>query len=163
QNTMQTDHVLKTGEDSYWKRDDNSFNRWGDYSATCVDPANDSDFWTVQEYAVPHVGSVTNRSGQWATWWGNVTVTLPGTTILARRRPSAARKAPPMALMSALQKKLASRITRGTRVAHRFGTIGPHRPMAASPLTRLAALWTRCLRFTLEAASMRSLRSPATT
>ena len=68
QNTMQTDHVLKTGEDSYWKRDDNGLNRWGDYSATCVDPVNDSDFWTAQEYTVPHVGSVTNRSGQWATW-----------------------------------------------------------------------------------------------
>ena len=52
-------------------------NRWGDYSATQVDPLNDGDFWTVQEYSRPHVGSLTNLSGRWAVWWGNVSVTVP--------------------------------------------------------------------------------------
>ena len=31
--------------------DNNGINRWGDYSSTVVDPVNDTDFWTVQEYA----------------------------------------------------------------------------------------------------------------
>lgn len=79
-NTMQTERAFKTGEDSYWKQQTNSTpnrNRWGDYSATCVDPLNDGDFWTLQEYSTPHVGSLVNFSGRWAVWWGNVTVTVP--------------------------------------------------------------------------------------
>lgn len=78
-NTMQTERAFKAGEDSYWKQQSGgpARNRWGDYSATCVDPANDGDFWTVQEYSTPHVGSLTNFSGRWAVWWGNVTVTVP--------------------------------------------------------------------------------------
>ncbi len=78
-NTMQTERAFKAGEDSYWKLQSGTplRNRWGDYSATWVDPVNDSDFWTVQEYSVPHVGSLTNLSGRWAVWWGNVTVAVP--------------------------------------------------------------------------------------
>lgn len=30
-----------------------SNDRWGDYSATTLDPADDWSFWTVQEYADP--------------------------------------------------------------------------------------------------------------
>src|SRR5437867_769099 len=40
-NTMQTERSFKNGEDSYWKRDSGSRNRWGDYSATSVDPLDD--------------------------------------------------------------------------------------------------------------------------
>jgi hypothetical protein len=78
-NTMQVDRAFKTGADSYWKQQAGTppQNRWGDYSATCVDPINDSDFWTVQEYATSHVGSLVNGSGRWAVWWGNVTVPRP--------------------------------------------------------------------------------------
>lgn len=79
-NTMQSERAFKAGEDSYWKQQTNSTpyrNRWGDYSATCVDPVNDGDFWTVQEYSRPHVGSLVNSSGRWAVWWGNVAVTVP--------------------------------------------------------------------------------------
>ena len=43
-NTMQTERAFKNGEDSYWKKDGNNLNRWGDYSATSVDPVNDADF-----------------------------------------------------------------------------------------------------------------------
>jgi hypothetical protein len=80
QNSMQVERAFKAGEDSYWKQDTSGNpykNRWGDYSATCVDPVNDGDFWTVQEYTTPHVGTVTNLSGRWAVWWGNVTVVVP--------------------------------------------------------------------------------------
>ena len=81
-NAMQTEVAFKNGEDSYWKQQpaQSGFparNRWGDYSATQVDPLNDSDFWTVQEYATPHVGTLINGSGRWGVWWGNVTVIRP--------------------------------------------------------------------------------------
>jgi hypothetical protein len=66
--------VLKAGEGVYWK---GSPNRWGDYSATQPDPVNDGSFWTIQEYALPHVGTLTNFSGRWATWWGQVAITNP--------------------------------------------------------------------------------------
>lgn len=84
-NTMQTERAFKDGEDSYWKQQSGSppRNRWGDYSATCVDPVNDGDFWTLQEYSTPHVGSLTNFSGRWAVWWGNVTVNIPTNNAFA--------------------------------------------------------------------------------
>ncbi len=37
--------------------------RWGDYSHTEVDPTNNLDFWTVQEY---------QNGGGWDTWWAKV-------------------------------------------------------------------------------------------
>src|SRR5260221_49897 len=71
--TMQVERSFKAGEDSYYKQQPASGpiparNRWGDYSAACVDPLNDKDFWTVQEYSTPHVGSLINFSGRWAVW-----------------------------------------------------------------------------------------------
>src|SRR5260221_10076984 len=51
-NTLQSDAVLKAGEGPYYKVGVTSQkNRWGDYSSTVVDPANDLDMWTIQEYA----------------------------------------------------------------------------------------------------------------
>jgi hypothetical protein len=44
-----------------------SRNRWGDYSATHVDPVNGRDFWTIQEYA----DAVENR---WRTRWARIAV-----------------------------------------------------------------------------------------
>jgi len=41
-------------------------NRWGDFSATCIDPRNDTDFWTIQESS--YVGAAPN----WYTWWASV-------------------------------------------------------------------------------------------
>ncbi len=41
-----------------------SRNRWGDYSNTCVDPADDLTLWTIQEYA-----AASNNNG---TWWGKL-------------------------------------------------------------------------------------------
>jgi hypothetical protein len=58
--------LLKAGEAPYYKVFDGEDNRWGDFSATVVDPADDTSFWTLQEYAkLP----VSGRS-QWGTWWG---------------------------------------------------------------------------------------------
>lgn len=63
--------VLKSGEGYYEKDMGTGVNFWGDYSAAVVDPANDVDFWTNQEYAAPPVGNG-NGSGRWGTWWGRI-------------------------------------------------------------------------------------------
>ena len=79
-NTLRADTVLKAGEAPYVKTFGGSRNRWGDYSSTLVDPVNDTDMWTIQEYAA------TPRSGfdRWGTWWGRVVpplVVTPFVTI----------------------------------------------------------------------------------
>ena len=43
--------LLKAGEGSYVRPADDGRNRWGDYSATVVDPLDPRSFWTFQEYA----------------------------------------------------------------------------------------------------------------
>ncbi|RLD10890.1 MAG: hypothetical protein DRI44_04855, partial [Chlamydiae bacterium] len=70
-NVMQGVRLLKTGEDYYYKTFGGADNRWGDYSATCVDPANDLKFWTIQEYARQDVGTGANDD-RWGTWWGEI-------------------------------------------------------------------------------------------
>ena len=73
--------LLKAGEAPYFKAFRGSENRWGDFSATTVDPADDTSFWTLQEYAMTHDtftdnnNNVVDRS-RWGTWWGKFT---PGT------------------------------------------------------------------------------------
>ena len=49
--------TIKAGEDSYVKDFGSGRVRWGDYSATVVDPADDTTFWTIQEYAAMDVGA----------------------------------------------------------------------------------------------------------
>ncbi len=62
--TLRADTVMKAGLASYYKDFGTGDNRWGDYSATVVDPVNDLDLWTMQEYA--------GTNNTWGTWWGNV-------------------------------------------------------------------------------------------
>src|SRR5438309_3810316 len=73
-NTLQSDTVLKAGEGPYYKIGMTSQkNRWGDYSSSVVDPANDIDMWTIQEYAATPAGTgANNGNGRWGTWWGRV-------------------------------------------------------------------------------------------
>lgn len=59
--------LLKAGEAPYFKPFENK-NRWGDYSNTVVDPLNDFDMWTIQEYAA----SPSILSDRWGTWWGRI-------------------------------------------------------------------------------------------
>jgi hypothetical protein len=74
--TMQLVFLLKEGEQSYFKVFSGTENRWGDYSATVVDPDGNLRFWTVQEYAMTHDtfidrnNNVVDRS-RWGTWWGS--------------------------------------------------------------------------------------------
>ena len=64
-NTLRDDTVLKAGLATYSKTGTGTSNRWGDYSSTVVDPVNDTDMWTIQEYA-------DSPSDRWATWWGRI-------------------------------------------------------------------------------------------
>jgi hypothetical protein len=67
--TAETVAVLKAGEAPYFKTFTSGVNRWGDFSATVVDPTDDTSFWTLQEYAESPVGGIS----QWGTWWGKFT------------------------------------------------------------------------------------------
>jgi len=77
-NTFDLETIFKAGTSPYFKTGSLGTNRWGDYSATMPDPINDTDFWTIQEFATNYVGSLTNNSGRWCTWWGKVSMLLPG-------------------------------------------------------------------------------------
>ena len=66
--------ILKAGEGPYLKTYGHGRNRWGDYSNTQVDPADDTSLWTIQEYAGTPVG-VGDGAGRWSTWWGRVSGT----------------------------------------------------------------------------------------
>ncbi|MEE9294680.1 MAG: DUF4215 domain-containing protein, partial [Phycisphaerae bacterium] len=70
--------LLKAGVAPYWKtfQSPSQRNRWGDYSATVLDPRDLHTFWTVQEYAeapfVPGPGGTCAKDGaRWGTWWGS--------------------------------------------------------------------------------------------
>ncbi len=43
--------LTKAGVNEYQRLDSSTRNRWGDYSATVVDPSNPLSFWTFQEFA----------------------------------------------------------------------------------------------------------------
>ncbi len=73
--TMRDPVTYKEGEDYYEKTGGGPSNRWGDYTHTVVDPSNDRDMWTIQEYAQARV-SATNGLGtndsRWGTYWAKV-------------------------------------------------------------------------------------------
>jgi len=74
-NTLRTNALMKAGEATYVKTFGGPENRWGDYSNAAVDPVNDLDMWTIQEYASsPHFPDAFDF-GRWGTWW----VKIPGT------------------------------------------------------------------------------------
>ncbi len=60
-------YQYKEGLAPYYKTYGGTRNRWGDYSATCVDPVNDYDFWTIQEYA-----ELPSGQDKWGTWWAHM-------------------------------------------------------------------------------------------
>ena len=67
-NTLRDGVQLKAGEAPYFKTSGSTKNKWGDLSSTVVDPVNDTDLWTIQEYAATPVGGI----DRWGTWWGRV-------------------------------------------------------------------------------------------
>ncbi len=65
--TVRTFFQYKDGLAPYYKTYGGARNRWGDYSATSLDPVDQSDFWVIHEYAeVP--------ANTWSTWWAYVKV-----------------------------------------------------------------------------------------
>jgi CSLREA domain-containing protein len=84
--TMRDPVVFKEGED-YYSKDFGGFrNRWGSSSQTVVDPNNDQDFWTIQEYAAERVvkdSQQTTSTSRWGTWWARVSPTgaIPSPTV----------------------------------------------------------------------------------
>jgi Dictyostelium (slime mold) repeat len=73
--------VLKSGEDSYVKDFGSGSVRWGDYSATSIDPV-DGSCWTIQEYSALDVGPGASDD-RWGTWWtrfGSTTTTTTTTS-----------------------------------------------------------------------------------
>jgi hypothetical protein len=88
-NTFQAEGVLKDGLGPYDKTFGQGSNRWGDYSNTVVDPVNDTDMWTIQEYAEVPTGSGAD-SGNWGTWWGKIAVAPVLASQLQVTAPAAA-------------------------------------------------------------------------
>jgi hypothetical protein len=67
--------LLKSGEAPYYKTGQTigipgggTDNRWGDFSATVVDPTDNVTFWTLQEYA--QTPDPATGASRWGTWWG---------------------------------------------------------------------------------------------
>ncbi len=63
-NIFRDNYNYQPGLAVYFKDFGSGRNRWGDYSATCIDPSNGS-FWTLQEFA-------NTPANKWATQWANV-------------------------------------------------------------------------------------------
>jgi len=82
--TMRDPVIYKEGEDYYQKTFSGTRNRWGDYSHTVIDPSNDRDMWTVQEYAQLRVGTTGTGSNdsRWGTWWAKVSAPAGGNDLL---------------------------------------------------------------------------------
>jgi len=89
--TLQAEVQLKAGEGSYFKTFGAGSNRWGDYSVTMPDPRNDTDFWTIQEYAATPVGTPSvDGSGRWGTWWGYVQAPRTASAVKVSVSPTTA-------------------------------------------------------------------------
>lgn len=64
--TVRGDVVYKAGVAPYVRLNARGRNSWGDFSSAWVDPLNDMDMWTLQEYAEAPV----DGESRWGTWWG---------------------------------------------------------------------------------------------
>jgi hypothetical protein len=82
-NTMESEVMLKAGAAPYFKDFGTGENRWGDFTATVVDPVDDTSMWTIQEYA--------GQSNMWGTWWGSIT---PGASAATPTPAATATPAP---------------------------------------------------------------------
>ncbi|MFA8299172.1 MAG: hypothetical protein ACEPOV_03335, partial [Hyphomicrobiales bacterium] len=67
-NSFRKPFIFQEGKSAYYKTFGSNRNRWGDYSATVVDPRDKVNFWTYQEYADRSEDDVS----KWATTWAKV-------------------------------------------------------------------------------------------
>jgi hypothetical protein len=86
--TVQSSGVVAAGQAFYIRTFGGGSNRWGDYSAIALDPADNSTFWTYNLYALTqgtNLGS--GELGRWGTRWGKFqfssTPAAPSTPDLA--------------------------------------------------------------------------------
>ncbi|MBK8286322.1 MAG: thrombospondin type 3 repeat-containing protein [Ahniella sp.] len=68
-NTVSSAFVLRAGIDSYVRTFGGSRNRWGDYSATMIDPV-DQCFWAYNLWATTQGTLISGEDGRWATTAG---------------------------------------------------------------------------------------------
>jgi hypothetical protein len=77
-NTMRDSIVFRPGQSNYNIGAGSPFTvRWGDMSHAQVDPINDTDFWTTQEYADVNRALGLGIVGTWSTWWARVSPNTP--------------------------------------------------------------------------------------
>lgn len=62
--TLESIYTYKAGLAAYYKTNSGPNNRWGDYSATAIDPSDNQTLWTLQEYVA--------SSNNWGTWWAKI-------------------------------------------------------------------------------------------
>lgn len=75
--SMRPKDVFRHGQANYYQTFGGGQNRWGDYSATVIDPINNTDFWTIQE-CVP-----SSPANYWDTWWAHIQTCFVSDTISA--------------------------------------------------------------------------------
>lgn len=68
--TTRTPVAVQAGLDYYVRTFGGPRNRWGDYSATEVDPSDDTTFWVFNEYALTRGTSFGGEDGRYGTMWG---------------------------------------------------------------------------------------------
>jgi hypothetical protein len=69
--TVQSTGMLAAGQDWYLRTFGSGRNRWGDYSAIGLDPADEVTFWVFNEYAMMRGTPLSGEDGRWATQWGS--------------------------------------------------------------------------------------------
>jgi hypothetical protein len=96
--TVDSTGTLAAGTASYALIDSSGRNRWGDYSGSALDPADEAHFWFFHERAIPP----SIFSSQWATQFGSFSFNdtgfdfgdLPGGYGLDQRADDGARHCP---------------------------------------------------------------------
>jgi len=71
--------VVKVGVDQYFRAFGGSRNRWGDYSATALDPVNGC-FWVYNEWADTRGTVISNEDGRWGTAYAKTCSTVCNAT-----------------------------------------------------------------------------------
>ncbi len=66
-NVLRSPFIYRHGKSSYIQKFSGTKNRWGDYSASAIDPVNMNDFYTIQE-------TTPTTPNYWDTWWARVNV-----------------------------------------------------------------------------------------
>ena len=73
--TINPDSVRR-GRDYYIRTFGSGSNRWGDYSGSCVDPADDQTFYVFNQYAFTRGTPFGGEDGRWATAFGVVPISV---------------------------------------------------------------------------------------